>query len=225
MVMKYLFALLMLCCPVPDFTVFHQDESIQILVPGIFHDGEVKYSDEQEEWTGLYHENGNFVLKSGRVDFVKVFDPVLDMEGEKTGIEVTVLPAQNLVLAMDSSFKGITGERIATSLSQPFRMKSGDTLTLSLPFSPETILFEKEGKAWLKAGDQLQYLTEIYPQGIDEYLEILWAGDLDGDQKIDLLINDILHYNTWINYRLFLSSRARFGEVAGEAGFLSAQGC
>ena len=52
----------------------------------------------------------------------------------------------------------------------------------------------------------------------------MWAGDLDGDGKLDLLLNLSTHYNL-DSHRLFLSSMAKKGQLVGEAAVFDAVGC
>src|SRR5215208_4153838 len=61
---------------------------------------------------------------------------------------------------------------------------------------------------------QVLYSTDGF---VDEpHFDVPWAGDLDGDGKLDLVVNlsrkDSLH-----PYRLLLSSVAAAGELGGEA--------
>ena len=91
--------------------------------------------------------------------------------------------------------------------------------------NPNTILIAQDGFIWIEANKKKQKLTNVYPKGMDESLTILWAGDLDGDKKVDLIIDDINHYNIWINYRLFLSSYAEKNEIVKEVANLTGVGC
>jgi hypothetical protein len=54
--------------------------------------------------------------------------------------------------------------------------------------------------------------------------QLLWAGDLDGDGKLDLLLNLSAHYNVSAR-RLFLSSAARQGEAVREVAVFETTGC
>lgn len=54
--------------------------------------------------------------------------------------------------------------------------------------------------------------------------EILWAGDLDLDNKLDIIVSPHYHYN--VSYQaLFLSSKAKKGEFFGKAAEFSRAGC
>jgi len=53
---------------------------------------------------------------------------------------------------------------------------------------------------------------------------VVWAGDLDRDGKLDLLLDLTWHYNVSAP-TLYLSSRATAGEFAGLAGYIVLTGC
>lgn len=53
---------------------------------------------------------------------------------------------------------------------------------------------------------------------------IYWAGDLDGDGKLDLYLDLANHYNVG-QYRLFLSSPAEKGKLVKEVANFRFVGC
>lgn len=55
--------------------------------------------------------------------------------------------------------------------------------------------------------------------------DLVWAGDLDGDARVDLLIDCVDHYNIQMRWTLFLSSAARDGELVHAVAELLAVGC
>ena len=63
-------------------------------------------------------------------------------------------------------------------------------------------------------GTQVLYSTDGF---VDEpHFDVPWAGDLDGDRKLDLVVNLSRKYSLH-PYRLLLSSVAAAGELVGEA--------
>lgn len=78
---------------------------------------------------------------------------------------------------------------------------------------------------YLEHEGRQQPLAQTWLQGDDELPAgsklLRWAGDLDRDGKLDLLINATRHASGELDYRLFLSSLAGEGEIAGAAGAFS----
>lgn len=67
----------------------------------------------------------------------------------------------------------------------------------------------------------LKYNRSLSPDGMPS---LLWVGDLDGDSKLDLLIDATDHYNKRL-YTLYLSSYAKEGEVLGKVAEFTTLGC
>lgn len=57
----------------------------------------------------------------------------------------------------------------------------------------------------------------------DRTMRIRWAGDVDGDGKLDLVTEENVEGTVVLH--LFLSSAARAGALVGEAAQLSYGGC
>jgi len=55
--------------------------------------------------------------------------------------------------------------------------------------------------------------------------DLIWAGDMDGDGKLDMLTSGSRHYNVHVGYKLYLSSYAKKGEIFGFAGSIFGVGC
>ena len=54
--------------------------------------------------------------------------------------------------------------------------------------------------------------------------KLLWAGDLDGDRKLDLYVQVSWHYNI-VQHKLFLSSRAGAKRLVREVAEFNISGC
>ncbi len=71
-------------------------------------------------------------------------------------------------------------------------------------------------KVVLSFGRQTQVLFSTDGSADDALFEVVWAGDLDSDGKLDLLVNFSRKY-TEHPYRLLLSSKVSPGQLVGEA--------
>ena len=63
-----------------------------------------------------------------------------------------------------------------------------------------------------------------YMWGDEAMPSVMWAGDLDGDDKLDLLLDLTHHYNL-SEITLFLSSHASEGELVKKVAVFSTVGC
>jgi hypothetical protein len=65
-------------------------------------------------------------------------------------------------------------------------------------------------------GHQSQVLYSVDGFADEPHFEIVWAGDLDRDGKLDLIVNLERKYS-WHPFRLLLSSKAVGAELVGQA--------
>ena len=64
-----------------------------------------------------------------------------------------------------------------------------------------------------------------WPEGLsDQAARLVWAGDLDRDGKLDYYLVLSSHYNL-AEHTLFLSSRAKLGQIVGAAAVFKLSGC
>jgi hypothetical protein len=73
-----------------------------------------------------------------------------------------------------------------------------------------------DAKVMLAHSRRTQVLYSADGSADEPHFEIIWAGDLDRDGKLDLVVNLHRHYG-WHPYRLLLSTRARDKHLVGEA--------
>ena len=76
-----------------------------------------------------------------------------------------------------------------------------------------------------ESGSQISQKIQLFEHCCDgTYPALLWAGDLDRDRKLDLLINATNHYNV-THPMLFLSSQAEEGRLVEAVAELRSVGC
>ncbi|TND05115.1 MAG: hypothetical protein FD123_3735 [Bacteroidetes bacterium] len=56
-----------------------------ILEPTDYHHNEVWKGASEEKWWGVFRKNNVFSLRETGVNFERVYDPIIDAEGQKTG--------------------------------------------------------------------------------------------------------------------------------------------
>lgn len=99
--------------------------------------------------------------------------------------------------------------RFETVHSSAFTFKKDNYLVVDLGQNQYTFEVIKNELVF-NNGYELQVLGSIHDGDAESSLQLIWAGDIDGDGKLDLILNDLEHYNVAVNYKLYLSSKARF---------------
>jgi len=199
-----------------------------LLTPGTFHGKEVEAADGAP-FLALCEDGTE--LRLVRVRVQQVEDSLLDREGgAPTGKEVSA-PCEPLVLLGD-----VQGVR--EGLVERAQVTVTDTSSSSPgPVSgPDSARIELRGKTWrlertplgetgfrltLHGGPEPVVLYEVQATD-DGSWEVLWAGDLNRDGGLDLVLRTSRHYNV-LHLRLFLSGEGKGG--VREAAVFESMGC
>ncbi len=209
-----------------------QAPRVALLTTGVFHGGEVNEI-SGDGWLGLAPRNGQIGWYQYAIEVQPAEDPVVDEPGEMTGTEVRVRGPEPVFLVR--------------GLNEPVSVAVYTSV-----FSPGGLILPTTGPLWLGTGNRgyRLYLTnkrtdreppsrsalvlesegvrqEIYtwPAGfVDQHCELIWAGDLDGDGKLDLFMHLSDHYNV-IEATLLLSSRAGERELVAPVAAFRTTGC
>lgn len=225
----------LLSFPQPSLGV--SDSSVRLLLTGQFHGDEIS-AESGETWYGLFADGDGFKLVATRIEVAIVEDAIMDAEGEKTGKEVSLeFEGEPLFLVRGSedfqagpvktAFRGAKflypgqSEVMTLAPSKYFRLSAfGEALDG---------LYEAELKDYtLKfvqgQGEKQTIVRYEQLYSLDGRPELLWAGDLDRDGKLDLFFNLTDHYNV-MGYTLFLSSKSGEGEYLRKVAELILTGC
>ena len=200
-------------------------EYYKLIVPGSYHGDEVDAKDG-EQWSAIIIDGQETILSESRLNIEPVYDPVLDDENGKSGKKVAVKGGGNVPLFLVKGLK-MEGDniKIPTSFSKPQILKDGDLINLSINDSSRVLLTVTGTKVEISMNGVRQAIGSVYSEMNETSLSLVWAGDLDGDGRVDLILNDISHYNTIINFRLFLSSEAGPNKIIKEVASFRAVGC
>lgn len=191
------------------------DPEISLLTYGLHHGSEVKTPGQG--WLALFDKN----LAPVTLKTKKVRDEIIDdgkPESVKTGIEVTSGKEIPIVYIKGLSARSVTNFPLERqrSLGDGKAIKVGDGSLAATGTGPAHQLV-------LTLGAQSQVLYEQADGDLDGWT-VRWIGDLDGDGKLDLLVEADHHYNV-TTLRLFLSSQAAKGDLVKEVAKYTTSGC
>lgn len=206
------------------------ESEIKILRVGSFHGDEVNAS-SGEVWFGLYQVDDRFELIRSEISVEQVYDPIRDADDSAgTGKKISVdYPTDPLFLVkgledlkegtVKAAFSGRKFIYPGETLS--FEFEEGDYYAMAAfgevadagiarPFHIKYRDYQIKFSHTPWANTQL--IASFASLSIDRLPELLWAGDLDRDGKLDLLFDLTSHYNVQL-YSLFLSSAAEEDEL------------
>jgi hypothetical protein len=218
------------------------DDTVTILRAGLWHGDEVTV-ESGPDWWGIFPEGDGFTLQQSPVTITAEFDAIIDEEGQATGKMVKVPQEAEPVLLLHG-IKGLKEGRLSTTKRRiPENMVDpGQSIDLDLigdeshvstrleitgsmigqsdrlPEDFEFTLVRISG-----SGTERQSLAKL-PGISDGQPRLVWVGDLDHDQKIDLLIDATDNYNV-THLILYLSSAAKEGELVGKVAEWRTVGC
>ncbi len=201
--------------------------AISLMQTGTFHGDEIM-ARSGEQWLGLVPRGDGFVWRRMGVTVQAVEDPLLDTAGEKTGKEVTVAGGTPVLLVR--GFKAPAGGRVVTAMARPEGLPLIGEKPLELtcrgcgPGYSLRLDSSTPSRLLLQSGGTEQILYEWTDGFIDQHCELIWAGDLDGDGRLDLVMNLSGHYNV-SETTLFLSSTRQQGKLVRKAAVFRIVGC
>lgn len=206
-----------------------------------FHGDEIKARDG-EKWLGLYVTRRGSFLAESTVTVWRVFDPIVDEDERKpTGKSVSVSGREAPVFLVKNAGmlkpgKATTIYRGGREEVHSFGRKTRVTLKLGgqtyqlrvvspKRLSPEAPgLLPPDAKLTLTSGSLTQTLYSLSNGSSDIDWYLLWAGDVDGDGKLDLYLSLSYHYNIE-QRRLYLSSQAKAGNLVSQVAEFAITGC
>ena len=208
--------------------------SARVLTVGTFHHDEVEDNAGRLNWFGLFRDKEGYYLKRTEIKTIKVHDPVLDDENEKTGWRVTTNNKDSCIILIE--LLPYLADRAVQSVNLSKKhIFPGDTLAFTYLRIDYTIFStgdkkqntqQQEGnnisnyKLYLQAvieGENRKSLLVAHPNFDDQMVTFIFAGDIDGDSILDLIIDTSRHYNV-TSPTLYLSRPADKKEVVKPAG-------
>lgn len=197
---------------------------------GICHGDEFSEELAKLQWQGLFYDSlsESYTLHPVNLKTERVFDGILDGEGEKTGWNLFTLDDTQpfLVVSGFSVKNAVEIDAIELSKRSFLMGESIDFKFLHVDyrlkgFSRDSFVEEyqtTESRDFrLELSNLSQYQNQVLTASDFVNLtipHIVFSGDLDQDGKLDLIIDCSTHYNIW-GYSVFLSSKAKPTEILG----------
>lgn len=211
---------------------------LKLLLEGAFHKEEVWRGADKKKWLGLFFENGSYTLRPAQLQVRVVQDPIADSDAVWSGREVSSTATGAVFFISDEGIlkPGSVDTAVFTQSILPAHKSlnytyKDRTYTIT-SFGDSTLSpggeYVYHNYGWrvsgLKKGKKLSQQLAADEAFDDSTYILLWAGDLDGDNIPDLLLDLSNHYNV-SSYTLFLSSGAGPGKLYRQVATFVVSGC
>jgi hypothetical protein len=196
-----------------------------------------------ETWLGLFEKNGKFSLK--HTDVKVKLDPTYEGYGDEDYVRLKTNEGNTPVFIVKNS-KSLNAGAITTVYHRPHWKEIEKR---NLPIKPMAIGYKEDfylndnkytlrvtpgltldgsrvNVLVLETGEKSQIVN--YNHHYDEYDNIgdlLWVGDLDGDNKLDVYIDNYSYEKGYFWSNLFLSSEAEDDKLVKEVASFGTAGC
>lgn len=211
-----------------------------ILTTGQFHEDEVSKGDAGRSWYGIFQNSDGYYIDATRIVTKRVQDPV-DDEGTLNGWEVKTTNSDTSLLLF-AGVNGIDKHSIKPVSLSKEHIWPGESVTYT--YNGITYTLYATGNKHKEKPDEEYYIVTSYRLFIkatingtertqmlvasrefdDRMTEVLFVGDIDGDNIPDLIIDSSYHYNVTIP-TLYLSKPAGSKEVFKLMGWHLSVGC
>ncbi|MBO0930979.1 hypothetical protein [Fibrella aquatilis] len=211
-------------------------DSTYILNVGIYHSNEVDQTAIQRDWFGLFKRGESYYLDHCALRVKRVDDPV-GADGLAWDISVSNKDSSVLLINPPTFLKPNAVPHIELSKRH---LAPGDSLRFVFGSTDYTLFatgtlvgegddkYEQDYRLYLSAANNGHHVTQLLEQKQqsdgDTQTTILFVGDIDGDDKLDFLINTTAHYNAFVP-TLFLSKPALKNNLVKLVGKHISVGC
>lgn len=175
--------------------------------------------DGANEWLGLFDMDGSYMIRPVEVQFT--LQDIVVYEGERPAGLIVELPGENYstpMILLSSSMPVFSTGQVLTVIHDYMHLLPDLSVVISEEELEEIRLFTNEDGLYLSTEQITQHITETFPgkENSETYMGILWAGDLDGDGKLDMLLNDVAHGYCRFSWDLYLSTEASPDQLVGK---------
>lgn len=203
------------------------------------------------DWWGIFPEGEGYNLQPVRVRVEAVADPLADGDMRKTATQITVPGEAQDIPLFRGLMSAAAGPLVSLKPAKNWGyIAPGESFALPMerdgaesemeiiasgkevvkPSGPSEVTVVSAYELRLSQGTGKERRTQLlaaFPEfsrfSYETGPELLWAGDLDRDGKLDLLYN-LRTFYMYTELALFLSSAAKEGELVGLVAHWSATG-
>ena len=212
--------------------------TVELLPLGSFHNDEVDSNAANKNWFGLFKGKDGFYLASTKIKLENVYDVIVDEdENQKTGWEVSTEHKDSCYILIES-LPYLKARKVEEARLEKNEIYPNDIVRfkyLNIEYGLHAIgetknvkgngLVIDNYKLFLSAnGTKITELLVSTTAFDDNMVKIIFAGDLDGDQKLDLIIDTSSDYNVF-KPTLYLSKSADNGHLLKPVGVHISVGC
>jgi hypothetical protein len=204
-----------------------------------YHEDEVAEHWISEKWFGLFYRTGKYYVQKTEVNFARINDPILDDDSTQTsGWDIQPKNNDSCIFLMNK-----IPEIIANSVSV-FKLKQTEIYpgkSYTFDFLENEYTFAATGKTTYNRNERVLSNYKLYlttttkgktitvlinqTENFDDaMIEILFAGDIDNDGFLDLLIDESNHYNACLP-TLYLSKPAGVDQILKRMTSQKSVGC
>jgi len=211
-------------------------DELRILETGCFHGSEIAPIADSSNWLGLYSTDSGFALEPMLVAYSKCQDVVIDEDRDTTGALISV-DSDNDPLLLIQTDGSLTVGLVPMYVSRTVFINSDTTIVFdhyqlvgrgdvdeSEARPDSDPLFLNYTVTLYDDHDSSQVLVHYDRASTDGMPQLLWAGDIDGDNQTDLILDITNHYNVR-HLALYLSSKAAPGKLVKLVAQLRLTGC
>jgi hypothetical protein len=222
----------------PDDSIF----TAKVLTVGSFHGDEVWDDVDKVKWFGLFRGKFGYYIDETKLITKRVIDEVLaESEEEKTGWDVqTVNKDTSIILFEGHHF--LSPRNVQPTVLAKEYIFPGDTLEINyLGIDYKIFATGRKNKVqdvpeWFEVSDYKLYMTAkikgqqltsllvSQPNFDDQMINLIFAGDIDGDVILDLIIDTSWHYNA-TRPTIYLSKPVGKGKLLKPIGGHTSIGC
>jgi hypothetical protein len=216
----------------------------QILLTGTFHGNEVR-AHSGDKWLALVPSGEGCALEETLIHIEYVRDELQDEDGEATGKMVSIHSDKKPLLLV-RGVQGLTPGKVETAFPKTLNLEVNRMIPLKLSHGPihelmvvcdETtpltvdnfrgcpLILSNKYKSQVIGNFQVCFAPNSKPViASDAGPSLIWAGDIDRDGALDLLLDLSNHYNISA-LTLFLSSGTQSDELVVKVAEFIIYGC